>query len=131
MLLTFPLSPELVRLLHGRRVSLFSGTSTQDTTGFGLYYRKPLKNNIFSKYPNRPLSKPYKQPNETGTERSILQPMHLMHLQNICYSVFGFFFGGGVSQSVTTKCSQYLLFRAQQDLRSFPFPENHVEGISV
>lgn len=95
MLLTFPLSPELVRLLHGRRVSLFSGTSTQDTTGFGLYYRKPLKNNIFSKYPNRPLSKPYKQPNETGTERSILQPMHLMHLQNICYSVFGFFFGGG------------------------------------
>lgn len=110
MLLTFPLSPELVRLLHGRRGSLFSGTSTQDTTGFGLYYRKPLKNNIFSKYPNRPLSKPYKQPNETGTERSILQPMHLMHLQNICDSVFGFFFfwGGGLPkrnfkmQSVST-----------------------------
>lgn len=108
MLLTFPLSPELVRLLHGRRGSLFSGTSTQDTTGFGLYYRKPLKNNIFSKYPNRPLSKPYKQPNETGTERSILQPMQLMHLQNTCDSVLDLFFLGGLPkrnfkmQSVST-----------------------------
>lgn len=101
-LFTFPLSSEPVRILHGKRVSLFSGTSTYHTNYFGLHYIVLWWFSILSKYLNRPLTKPYKHPNETGkvlfcyhinkgTERSVLLTVHLNHLQNICDSVSGLF----------------------------------------